>query len=105
MHVGLLRNPASQFASGWTLKQEWSNPFFVAAPFRVLGLNQGEPEATRNARRMKEIDGRLLRPINFSAQKFLLAQIEASGGLQSPIAEIVRQKLSLADEISGQWRY
>jgi hypothetical protein len=43
MHVGVLRNPASQFASGWLLKQQWSNPFFVAAPFRVLGLNQSDP--------------------------------------------------------------
>ena len=43
MHVGVLRNPASQFASGWLLGQQWSNPFFVAAPFRVLGLNQSEP--------------------------------------------------------------
>jgi hypothetical protein len=33
----------SQFASGWLLNQQWSNPFFVAAPFRVLGLNQSEP--------------------------------------------------------------
>ncbi|WP_309477061.1 hypothetical protein [Trinickia acidisoli] len=205
MHMGLLRNPAAQFASGWMLRQEWRNPFFVAAPFRVLGLNQSEPivrqaiatcgvklprvetasdeaytaacahyaqtvegveayrafvalwivsawrmlndvdllldadrlgqspayaaglrsefqaatgvapdfsaarnlvdEATRNAQRMSEIDGRLLRSINFLAQKFLLAQMEASGSSQSPIAEIVRQKLLLADEISGQWRY
>lgn len=43
MHVGVLRNPASQFASGWLLSQQWSNPFFVAAPFRVLGLNQTDP--------------------------------------------------------------
>jgi hypothetical protein len=43
MHVGVLRNPASQFASGWLLSQQWSNPFFVAAPFRVLGLNQADP--------------------------------------------------------------
>lgn len=43
MHVGILRNPASKFASGWLLSQQWSNPFFVAAPFRVLGLNQSEP--------------------------------------------------------------
>ncbi|WP_408441773.1 hypothetical protein [Paraburkholderia caffeinilytica] len=43
MHVAVLRNPASQFASGWLLNQQWSNPFFVAAPFRVLGLNQTEP--------------------------------------------------------------
>ena len=43
MHVGVLRNPASQFASGWLLSRQWSNPFFVAAPFRVLGLNQAEP--------------------------------------------------------------
>ncbi|MFM0741384.1 hypothetical protein PQQ51_29460 [Paraburkholderia xenovorans] len=47
MHVGVLRNPASQFASGWLLKQQWSNPFFVAAPFRVLGLNQSEPLVTQ----------------------------------------------------------
>jgi hypothetical protein len=38
-----LRNPASQFASGWLLRQQWSNTFFVAAPFRVLGLNQMDP--------------------------------------------------------------
>jgi hypothetical protein len=43
MHVGVLRNPASQFASGWLLSQQWSNPFFVAAPFRVLGLNLSDP--------------------------------------------------------------
>lgn len=43
MHVGVLRNPASQFASGWLLNQQWSNPFFVAAPFRVLGLNLSDP--------------------------------------------------------------
>ena len=43
LHVGVLRNPASQFASGWLLRQQWSNAFFVAAPFRVLGLNQMDP--------------------------------------------------------------
>lgn len=43
MHVGVLRNPASQFASGWLLSRQWNNAFFVAAPFRVLGLNQSEP--------------------------------------------------------------
>lgn len=43
MHAAVLRNPASQFASGWLLNQQWSNSFFVAAPFRVLGLNQSEP--------------------------------------------------------------
>lgn len=43
MHVGVLRNPASQFASGWLLSRQWSNPFFVAAPFRVLGMNQADP--------------------------------------------------------------
>jgi hypothetical protein len=43
VHAVVLRNPASQFASGWLLHQQWSNPFFVAAPFRVLGLNQAEP--------------------------------------------------------------
>lgn len=43
LHAAVLRNPASQFASGWLLRQQWSNAFFVAAPFRVLGLNQSEP--------------------------------------------------------------
>jgi hypothetical protein len=43
MHAVVLRNPASQFASGWLLHQQWSNGFFVAAPFRVLGHNQSEP--------------------------------------------------------------
>jgi hypothetical protein len=43
LHAVVLRNPASQFASGWLLHQQWSNAFFVAAPFRVLGLNQAEP--------------------------------------------------------------
>ena len=47
MHVAVVRNPASQFASGWLLNQEWHNPFFVAAPFRVLGLNQTEPVVQR----------------------------------------------------------
>lgn len=205
VHVGVLRNPASQFASGWMLRQEWRNPYFVAAPFRVLGLNQREPivrqviamcgvklppaetasedayaaactqyagtvegveayrafialwilcafrmlndldflldtdrlgqslayadelrsgfqaaaglapdfsaarnlveEATRNAPGMSEIDGRLLRPIHSSAQKFLLEQIGGSDASKSPLAETVRQKLVLANEISEQWRY
>ena len=43
LHAAVLRNPASQFASGWLLHQEWRNTFFVAAPLRVLGLNQREP--------------------------------------------------------------
>jgi hypothetical protein len=43
LHAVVLRNPAAQFASGWLLNQQWNNPFFVAAPFRVLGLNQTEP--------------------------------------------------------------
>ncbi|CAB3762324.1 hypothetical protein [Paraburkholderia solisilvae] len=43
LHVAVLRNPASQFASGWLLHQEWRNTFFVAAPLRVLGLNRNEP--------------------------------------------------------------
>jgi hypothetical protein len=204
MHAVVLRNPASQFASGWLLKQEWSNPFFVAAPFCVLGLNQAEPvvkqvievcgvslppvapasveeyaaaceqyartaeggnayrafvalwilcasrmvdgvdlvidvdrlgqspvyaselqaqfcaqtnvtpdfsgtrdlveEAKRGVRRIAGIDGRSMRSINFSAQKFLLSQIDGSRDSQKGIAEVIREKLSLADEISGQWR-
>jgi hypothetical protein len=199
-----LRNPASQFASGWLLKQEWNNPFFVAAPFRVLGLNQAEPvvrqaietcgvslpsfagasveeyaaaceqyahtaegsnayrafvalwmlcasrmvdgadllidmdrlgqspvyaselraqfhaqanvtpdfsgardlvdETKRYVMRIKGIDGRLIRSINLSAQKFLLSQIDGSHDSQTGMAKVIREKLSLADELSGQWR-
>lgn len=47
MHVGVMRNPVSQFMSGWQLHQQWSNPFFVAAPFRVLGIDQREPDVRR----------------------------------------------------------
>nr|WP_243751518.1 hypothetical protein [Paraburkholderia sp. BL10I2N1] len=204
VHAVVLRNPASQFASGWLLRQEWNNPFFVAAPFRVLGLNQAEPvvkqvietcgvslpsfacasveeyaalceqyartaessnayrafvalwilcasrivdgadllidmdrvgqspayaselraqfraqanvtpdfsgardlvdETKRCATRIKGIDGRLIRSINFSAQKFLLSQIDGSHDSQTGVAKVIREKLSLADEISGQWR-
>jgi hypothetical protein len=205
MHAGVLRNPASQFASGWLLKQEWRNAFFVAAAFRVLGLNQHEPvvrqatstcgvklppvatssheayaaacdsyaqtvegseaykafvalwilnawrmlgeidllvdtdrlgqsptyaaelstqfrdhtgvgpdfngarnlveEAKRNARRVSGIDGRLLRAVHFSAQKFLLARMEASGSSRADIIDMVRRKFALANEIAGEWRY
>ena len=204
-HAGVLRNPASQFASAWLLRQEWHNPFFVAAPFRVLGLSQNDPlvrqaivmcgvklppvtsaqadayaaacdhyaqtvegsdayrafvalwilcawrmlnnvdllldadqlgqspayaaemsaqfrvhtgitpdlsgaknlvdEATRNVQRISGIDGRLLRPINFSVEKFLRARIEASDGSKTAIADKIRQKLSLANDLSEQWRY
>jgi hypothetical protein len=203
VHAVVLRNPASQFASGWLLKQEWSNAFFVAAPFRVLGLNQAEPvvkrvietlgvslpsiacasaeayaaaceqyartaegsnayrafvalwtlcasrmvdadlaidtdllgqspvyaselraqfrarvgvtpdfsgardlvdESKRYVTRLAGIDGRLIRSTNFSAQKFLLTQIDGSRDSQTGIAKVIREKLSLADEVSGQWR-
>jgi hypothetical protein len=47
LHAVVLRNPASQFASGWMLHQQWNNAFFVAAPFRLLGLNQADPLVRR----------------------------------------------------------
>ncbi|MGF6602012.1 hypothetical protein P3T23_006764 [Paraburkholderia sp. GAS448] len=204
MHAVVLRNPASQFASGWLLKQEWNNPFFVAAPFRVLGLNQAEPivkqvietcevslpsfagasveeyaaaceqyahtaegsnayrafvalwilcasriedgadlvidmdrlgqspvytselraqfraqanvtpdfsgardlvdETRRCVTRIKGIDGQSIRSINYVAQKFLLSQIDGSHDSQTGVAKLIGEKLSLADELSGQWR-
>ncbi|MEA3117453.1 MAG: hypothetical protein QOI13_723 [Paraburkholderia sp.] len=205
LHVFVLRNPAAQFASGWLLKQEWGNSFFVAAPFRVLGLNQSQPvvkqaiemcgvslppitptsvdeyaaaceryahtvegthayrafmalwilcasrmlsgvdllidmdrlgqssayaaelraqiwtqanltpdlggardlveEAKRGIGRVTGIDGRLLRAINFSAQKFLMSQVDSSCDSHTRLADLIRAKLALANEISGQWRY
>ncbi|WP_296651546.1 hypothetical protein [Paraburkholderia sp.] len=205
MHVGILRNPASQFASGWLLRQQWRNAFFVAAPFRVLGFQQNEPivrqviaecgvklppvaptsydtyaaacdqyaqtvegsdawrafialwmlcvwrtlksadlvvdsdllgqspdyaaelgarfrastglmpdlsatrdlvgEAKRNVRRMSAIDGRVLRPINSAALKFLFKQLDKADPLQADIAETVRKKVALANEIADEWRY
>jgi len=205
MHVGILRNPASQFASGWQLRQQWRNTFFVAAPFRVLGFQQHEPivrqviaecgvklppvaptsydayaaacdhyaqtvdgsdayrafialwmlgawrmlttadlvvdterlgqseeyasalvarfradtglspdlggtrdlldEAKRNVRRMSAIDGRALRPINSSALKFLFGQLDRTDPVQAEIAETVRKKVALANDIADAWRY
>ena len=205
MHVGILRNPASQFASGWLLRQQWRNTFFVAAPFRVLGLQQHEPivrqvitacgvklppvaptsydayaaacdhyaqtvegdeayrafiahwvlcawrmlqgadlvvdmerlgqspdyaselgarfqaatgltpdlaatrdlldEAKRGVRRMSAIDGRALRPINSSALKFLFGQLDRTDRVQADLAETVRKKVALANDIADEWRY
>jgi hypothetical protein len=205
MHVGILRNPASQFASGWLLRQQWRNAFFVAAPFRVLGLQHGEPmvrqviaecgvklppvaptsydayaaacdryaqtvegseayrafialwilctwktlqsadiivdtdllgqspdhaselaaqfrastglapdlsatrdllgEAKRNVRKMSAIDGRVLRPINSAALKFLFRQLDKTDRVQADLAETVRKKVALANDIAEEWRY
>jgi hypothetical protein len=203
MHAVVLRNPASQFASGWLLHQQWSNPFFVAAPFRVLGLNQAEPiveqvievcgvrlpstpvtsideyaaaceqyartveganayrafvalwilcalrsadadllfdldrlgrsseyasslraqiraqtdltpdftgardlvkETTRASSRVKGIDGRLIRPVHFSAQNFVVSQRDSMGS-RTDVTETIKEKLALASELSEQWRY
>ncbi|MBB5425458.1 hypothetical protein GCT19_20865 [Paraburkholderia sp. CNPSo 3155] len=200
LHVGVLRNPASQFASGWLLRQQWSNAFFVAAPFRVLGLNQIDPlvreavgvcgvrlpplppmpddayavaceqfartvdsdnayrafialwilcalrmgegvdllidmerlgesrdyaaglsaafdahcglspdftgardlvvETRRSAARMTGIDGGALRAVHSAALKFLKAQ----AGIDPAFAEVVRQKMVLANELTETWR-
>jgi hypothetical protein len=62
-------------------------------------------EAKRGSERMMGIDGRLLRAIHFSAQKFLLSQVDSSCDSQTRIANVIKAKLALADEISGQWRY
>jgi hypothetical protein len=51
------------------------------------------------------IDGRLLRPINASAQKFLLSKIDRSPESPAGIVEVIREKLSLANQISDSWRY
>jgi len=200
LHVGVLRNPASQFASGWLLRQQWSNAFFVAAPFRVLGLNQWDPlvrevvgicgvslpplasipddayavaceqfartvnsdnayrafialwilcalrmgegvdllidmdrlgqsrdygaglraafdaqcglspefgnardlveETRRGAARMTGIDGGALRAVHSAALKFLKAQ----AGVDTGFVEVVREKMVLANELTGAWR-
>jgi len=200
LHVSVLRNPASQFASGWLLNQQWSNPFFVAAPFRVLGLNQSEPlvrqaiavcgvslppvapssedayamaceqyartaegnnayrafialwilcalrmaegvdllidvdrlgqsrdyaaalraefdahtglspdfasardlveETKRSAPRMAGIDGRSMRAVHSAALKFL----KTHGGADTAFAELIREKMVLANELTEQWR-
>jgi hypothetical protein len=205
MHVGILRNPASQFASGWVLRQQWRNAFFVAAPFRLLGFRQNEPvvrqviaecgvklppvaptsydayaaacdhyaqtveggdayrafialwilcvwrmltsadlvvdtdllghapdytsgldaqfrastgltldlgatrdlmdEAKRNVGRMSGIDGRELRPINSAALKFLFGRLDRTDPSQAEIAETVRKKVALANDIADAWRY
>ncbi|WP_345814859.1 hypothetical protein AAGS40_21585 [Paraburkholderia sp. PREW-6R] len=200
LHAAVLRNPASQFASGWLLSQQWSNPFFVAAPFRVLGLNQAEPlvreaigicdvklppvpvtsedayamaceqyartaegnnayraflalwilsalrmsqgvdllididrlgqsrdyattvsaafaaqsgvspdlssardlvdETRRSASRMTGIDGRAMRAVHSAALRFLKAQ----NGVDASFAELVREKMVLANELTDAWR-
>ena len=40
-HVVVLRNPAAQWASSWSQMSKHGNPWFVAAPYRVLGANLG----------------------------------------------------------------
>jgi hypothetical protein len=62
-------------------------------------------EAKQGSGRMTGIDGRLLRAMNFSAQKFLLSQVDSSCDSHTRLADVIRAKLALADEISGQWRY
>lgn len=46
-HIAVLRNPASQWSSYW--KQYWNqkNPWFIAAPYRVLGGNLSVPKVQR----------------------------------------------------------
>jgi hypothetical protein len=204
VHAVVLRNPAAQFASGWMLNQQWSNPFFVAAPFRVLGLNQAEPvvkraietfgvslpsftstsveeyaavceqyartaegsnayrafvalwslcasriadgsdlvidadrlgqspeyaselraqvrahanitpdfsgardlvsETKRRATQIAGIDGRSIRSINSLEHKFLLSQTDGLRDSQTRTAKVIREKLSVADEVAEQWR-
>lgn len=38
-HVVVIRNPAAQWASAWGQMDRHGNPWFVAAPYRVLGAN------------------------------------------------------------------
>lgn len=38
-HIVVVRNPAAQWASMWSQMSRRGNPWFVAAPYRVLGAN------------------------------------------------------------------
>jgi hypothetical protein len=53
---------------------------------------------------MKGIDGRLIRPVHFSAQNFI-ASMQGSTGTRTDVVETIEDKLSLAAELSEQWRY
>jgi len=53
---------------------------------------------------MKGIDGRLIRPIHASAFNFMTSQ-KGSMGSRTHVAEVIREKLALARELSEQWRY
>jgi hypothetical protein len=61
-------------------------------------------ETRRSAPRIKGIDGRMARSMHFSVEKFMLSQ-RASPDSRAKIVESIREKLALATELSGQWRY
>jgi hypothetical protein len=54
---------------------------------------------------MSAIDGRVLRPINSTALKFLFGQLDRTDRVQADIAETVRKKVALANDIADEWRY
>lgn len=49
-HIAVLRNPASQWSSFWKQHRDQNNPWFVAAPYRVLGGNLDVPKVKRAIR-------------------------------------------------------
>ncbi len=52
-HVAVLRNPASQWSSYWKQHRGQNNPWFVAAPYRVLGGNLEVPKVQRAVRALR----------------------------------------------------
>jgi hypothetical protein len=45
-HVALIRNPVSQFISGFQIFRETGNAYFLAMPFAVLAANHTQPSVT-----------------------------------------------------------
>ena len=50
VHVAVIRNPAGQWSSYWGQLQKNKNPWFMAAPYRVLGGNLGVEKVQRAVR-------------------------------------------------------
>lgn len=59
-HVAVLRNPASQWSSYWSQLQKSGNPWFVAAPYRVLGGNLKVASVRRAIRALGCDEGALI---------------------------------------------
>lgn len=59
-HFVVLRNPASQWSSYWSQWKRHGNPWFMTAPYRVLGQNLSASERTRRVVRALGLDESLL---------------------------------------------